>query len=112
MKVWVKTKEFFEGKFLVVRRDGTIPPWSHFVLGARDPAAPAALRAYAKAAETRGFDIEYCDSVRDLAHDFEVERARLGDGDPEAPPHRKDNPAILALMRHEGDLTKFASPAG
>ena len=29
-----KTKE---GKFLVTRRDGTIPKWPHFVLGGRDP---------------------------------------------------------------------------
>ena len=46
MKIWDKTEEFKEGKFLVVRRDGSVPHWPHFVLGARDPGAPTALRAY------------------------------------------------------------------
>jgi hypothetical protein len=32
MKVWVKTEIAPEGKYLVVRRDGTIPSWPHFVL--------------------------------------------------------------------------------
>jgi hypothetical protein len=27
MKIWAKTSEFSEGKFLVVRRDGSIPCW-------------------------------------------------------------------------------------
>jgi len=54
MKLWAKTTEFSEGKFLVVRRDGSIPAWPHFVIGARDPAAPVALRAYADAAERLG----------------------------------------------------------
>lgn len=35
-------------KFLVVRRDGTVPDWPYLVLGARDPAAPAALRTLAE----------------------------------------------------------------
>jgi hypothetical protein len=39
MKIWAKTDEFHEGKFLVVRRDGSVPHWPHFVLGARDPVA-------------------------------------------------------------------------
>ena len=34
MKILAKWKEFSEGKFLVVRRDGSIPWWPHFVLGA------------------------------------------------------------------------------
>lgn len=29
-----------EGKYLVQRRDGTVPDWPWFVLGARDPIAP------------------------------------------------------------------------
>lgn len=35
MRVWAKTKEFSEGKFLVVRRDGTTPEWPHFVIRCR-----------------------------------------------------------------------------
>lgn len=107
VKIWAKTKEFCEGKFLVVRRDGTIPDWPHFVLGARDPAAPAALRAYAIAAETAGMDPDFCSSVALLAEDFEAYRKQAGDGDPDAPPHRSDNEHVLRLMRHEGDLSHW-----
>ena len=99
MKIWAKTKEFFEGKFLVVRRDGTIPHWPHFVLGARDPLAPVALRAYAAAARQTFLDPEYADSIMELAGDFERYRAVQGDGDPDMPPHRKDDAAVLDAMR-------------
>lgn len=100
MKIWAKTKEFFEGKFLVVRRDGSVPHWPHFVLGARDPAAPAALRAYAAACRNRyGLDPEYCASIDALAEDFERYRTQQGDGDPDAPPHRTDDPNVISAMR-------------
>ncbi len=98
MKICVKTETHSEGKYLVVRRDGTIPLWPHFVLGGDDPSSPAALRAYAGEAERRGFDKEYVQSIRELADDFVL---RKGKGDPDAPPHRVDNPAILALMRRK-----------
>lgn len=100
MKIWAKTSDFSEGKFLVVRRDSSIPAWPHFVLGARDPAAPSALRAYAIDAEWRGMDKEFVASIRELACDFEAYRKEHGDGDPDAPPHRTDDPAVLAAMRH------------
>lgn len=106
MRIWAKTKEFFEGKFLVVRRDGTVPHWPHFVLGARDPAAPAALRAYATECRNRGFEKEYIASVIELADDFERYRIEQGNGDPEAPPHRKDNPNVIRAMR--GIASTFA----
>lgn len=99
MKIWEKTKEFFEGKFLVVRRDGSVPHWPHFVLGARDICAPAALLAYAKQAEALGFDADYVASIRELSSDFEQYRLTQGDGDPFAAPHRRDDPAIIAAMR-------------
>lgn len=98
MKIWAKTKEFFEGKFLVVRRDGSIPHWPHFVLGARDPAVPATLRYYALQCENFGYDKEYVDSIMDLANDFEAYRAAQGLGDPDAAPHRVDDPLIVDLM--------------
>ena len=99
MKIWAKTKEFSEGKFLVVRRDGTVPHWPHFVLGARDPAVPATLRFYADLCEKQGSDAEYVASLRELADDFERYRATAGNGDREAAPHRTDNPSVLAAMR-------------
>jgi hypothetical protein len=99
MKIWAKTKEFFEGKFLVVRRDGSIPCWPHFVLGARDPAAPVGLRAYAEHCLACGCDKEYVKSIHELADDFEKYREREGNGDPDAAPHRKDDPAVIGIMR-------------
>lgn len=104
MKIWAKTKEFCEGKFLVVRRDGSVPHWPHFVLGARDPAAPATLRAYAYHARRLGFEEEYCDSILALADDFESYRQLHGEGDPEAPPHRTDDPSVIAAMRGEDTI--------
>jgi hypothetical protein len=98
MKLWVHSKEHSEGKFLVVRRDGSVPAWPHFVLGARDPAAPATLRAYADEHERLGADPEYVASVRKLAEEFEAYRAREGDGDPEAPPHRTDDADVIHVM--------------
>jgi hypothetical protein len=47
------------GKYLVVRRDGSVPEWQWFVLGSRDPAAPDALRTYADRAAQLGMDPEY-----------------------------------------------------
>jgi hypothetical protein len=104
MKIWAKTKEYFEGKFLVVRRDGTVPHWPHFVLGARDPAAPAALRAYAIECLHQGLDLEYVASLRDLAEDFETYRAKQGSGDPDAPPHRIDDQDVIRAMRGEDSV--------
>jgi hypothetical protein len=90
------------GKYLVLRRDGTVPEWPGFVLGAKDPAAPAALRAYANAAEKLGFDYRYITDIRELADDFERYRAQHGEGDPTAPPHRQDDPEIIAKMTNGG----------
>lgn len=106
MKIWAKTEEFSEGKFLVVRRDGSVPHWPHFVIGARDPAAPEALRAYADIAERLGFDPEYVASIRELSSDFYAYRLQQGDGDPEAAPHRKDDPRVIAAMRgHDATIS-------
>jgi hypothetical protein len=65
--------------------------------------------AYADAAERKGWSHEYVKSCRDLAAYFEcyrieAEEAGAKKGDPEAPPHRKDNPTVIAMMRHETDV--------
>jgi hypothetical protein len=89
-------------KYLVVRRDGTIPKWPKFVLGARDPAAPTALRAYAKAANELGMDPIYVKSVEDTADFFDRYRAEEGGGDPDMPPlQRVDDWAVLEAMKGE-----------
>lgn len=103
MKIWRKTEAYSEGKYLVVRRDGTVPDWPHFVLGGDDPCVPAALRTYADEAAKQGYDPEYVQSIREQADEFETRTG--GKADPDSGPHRTDNPAVIAMMRGEGDLT-------
>lgn len=98
-RLWRNTDGAREGKFLVLRRDGTVPEWPYFVIGGADPAAPAALRAYADAADAAGMDPEYVNDIRDLADEFKQWRREHGAGDPDAAPHREDNPEIIAKMR-------------
>lgn len=85
-------------KYLIQRRDGTVPDWPWFVLSAKDPAAPAALRAYAQAAEQAGLDAAYVADVRALAGEWDTYRAVHGAGDPDAPPHRRDDPAVIQAL--------------
>lgn len=89
-----------EGKYLVKRRDGTVVEWPHFVLGARDPHAPAALRAYAESISNDP-DCDQRMAVRlfELAHEFDAYRAEHGNGDPTRGIHRKDDPATIAEMK-------------
>lgn len=97
--LWRNNPETPGGKYLVKRRDGTIPNWPYMVLGARDPAAPVALRAYANEAERLGMDPAYVEDVRSLSRIFDDWREDIGPGDPDAPRHRKDDPATMAEMR-------------
>src|ERR1700683_1212073 len=92
-RLWLNNPETPEGKYLVKRRDGTIPRWPHFVLAASDPAAPAALRAYADSAEANNFDPAFVADIRSRADDFEAWRAANGAGDPDAPPPLAADPA-------------------
>lgn len=92
--------EFEGGKYLVQRRDGTVPDWPYFVIGAADPAAPAALRAYAQAAYERHMDPKYVADIEDLADEFESWHRKHGAGDPDAPRHRIDDPEIVAKMKN------------
>lgn len=96
--LWSKDPSFAGGKFLVKRRDGTVPEWPYFVLGARDPAAPAALRAYAVRAEQLSMDPAYVADLYHLADQFEEFRKDWGTGDPDAPRHRTDDPETIAEM--------------
>lgn len=106
MKIWAKTEEYSEGKYLVVRRDGTVPEWPHFVLGGYDPCAAIALHAYAAEARSRGWDEEYVGSIEALACEFEalanVEREKKSD--PYAGPHRKDLTEVIFMMQRKFDV--------
>jgi len=98
-RLWRNTEGTREGKYLVQRRDGTIPEWPYFVIGAADPAAPDALRAYSAAAQEAGMDPEYVLDLRDMADAFEAWRLHHGAGDPDAPRHRTDDPETIEKMR-------------
>lgn len=97
-------------KFLVLRRDGSVPDWTWFVLGAADKHAPAALAEYGRevigvSGSDRDLEAYGVDMLR-LSDEFDAERERREaagkkKGDPEAKPHRKDDPLILALMKGE-----------
>ena len=97
--LWRNDSETPEGKYLVKRRDGSVVEWPNFVIGAKDPAAPAALRAYAKEAERLGFYAGYVADVCALADQFEQYRIVHGSGDPDRGRHRKDDPATIVEMR-------------
>jgi hypothetical protein len=55
-RLFSKTEGYEGGKYLVLRRDGTVPDWPYLVMGAADPVVPVALRAYAVEAERVGLD--------------------------------------------------------
>lgn len=86
------------GKYLVLRRDNTVPDWPYFVIGAADPAAAAALRAYAVEALRLGMDRAYVTDILGLADEFEQWHAEHEAGDPPAPRHREDDPAVVARL--------------
>lgn len=94
-----------EGKYLVKRRDGTVPEWPWFVLGARDNDAADTLRDYADRKERRMLagdpDITpgWIASLRRKADQWDAYRAEHGDGDPGRGLHRVDDPATVAEMR-------------
>lgn len=96
--LWRNQEGTREGKYLVLRRDGTKPEWPFFVIGAADPAAPMALRAYASMADFVGMDKEYIRDILALADEFDDYRCSNGEGDPAAPRHRKDDPSIVEKM--------------
>ena len=97
--LWRNNPATPEGKYLVKRRDGTIPEWPYFVIGAKDPAAPSGLRGYANKARALGMDEQYCNDVLGMAERFEEYRIDHGPGDPDGKRHRKDDPATIAEMR-------------
>lgn len=99
--LWSKDPATPEGKFpIVLRRDGTPLEKPYFVLVLHDPAAAPALRAYADEAERRGWDAKFVADLRASAAVSEQLSADPDSGsDPDAPPHRTDDPAILAWAR-------------
>lgn len=89
-----------EGKYLVKRRDGSVAEWPHFVLGARDPHAPMAIRAYAMSArQDVNFDPRMVGRLFEMADEFDAYRLQHGSGDPHKGLHRVDDPATIEEMK-------------
>lgn len=87
------------GKYLVMRRDGTIPDWPWFVLGGRDPMAAWALRFYAVLAFLWRKDWQYVRDCWEMARDFDAHRRQTGSGDPDGARHRIDDPDTVRKMQ-------------
>lgn len=96
--LWRNNPDTKGGKYLVLRRDGSIPAWPFFVMAASDPATPVGIRAYADEVERLGMDPQYVSDLRQFAVDCEAWRAAHGSGDPDAPRHRVDDPETVAKM--------------
>lgn len=96
--LWRNNPETPGGKYLVKRRDGTVPQWPYFVIAASDPCAPVAILAYANHAELLGLDPKYVADLREMAEEFEAWRHQNGAGDPDAGRHRQDDPSTVAEM--------------
>lgn len=89
-----------EGKYLIKRRDGTVPPWPSFVLGGADPHAEVALRAYADSIEKDPeADPNFIAGLRRWADEFKRYREEYGHGDPTRHAHRKDDPVTIEEMK-------------
>jgi hypothetical protein len=100
--LWRNNPDTPEGKYLVKRRDGSVVEWPNFVLGAKDPATPAALRAYAAEAERLDMNAQYVSDIRALADQFDAYRLSHGEGDPDRGKHRRDDPATIEEMKSGG----------
>ena len=96
--LWRNNPETKGGKYLVKRRDGTIPKWPFFVIAASDPAASTAINAYARKARNLGMDPQYVADLFAMAEEFDAWRDANTEGDPDAPRHRVDDPATVAEM--------------
>lgn len=120
------------GKYpVLLRRDGTVPAWEFFVLGARDPAAITAIQHYADDAKALGWDPVYVADLYAMAESWRIEQgleserrarwnaARSADeaaaidgwfpegkpADPDGARHRTDSPDVLTFP---GSLSAYA----
>ena len=89
-----------EGKYLVLRRDGTVPPWPWFVMGGADPMVPWALRFYCLLGFVmRHYSWGYVKSMWRFTRAMQKYRREHGTGDPGKGPHRRDDQETIAKMR-------------
>ncbi len=92
------TEPFPGKKFLVLRRDGTIPEWPWFVMGAEDPLAAGALYHYAGLCEEAGYSKEYVDMVMRAVDAMQSWAATKAMQRPDQAPPRKEDPSVLIKL--------------
>jgi len=103
MRLWRNNPETPEGKYpIVLRRDGSALQTRYIVMTLRDPATEAALLGYAFEAERLGYDPNYVQDIRDMAEECPGIIIDEGAGDPMQPPHRVDDPVVIAWARSLG----------
>jgi hypothetical protein len=95
-----------EGKYLILRRDGSVVEFPVFVLGARDPYAAKALRYYAdllqEEVDKQNYNIhhKYPKAIKKWADVFDDYRKEHGESKPcSDKSDRVDCPLIIALMK-------------
>jgi hypothetical protein len=93
---------FMKKKYLVVRRDGTMPQWPSFVLGAQDPASSAALRAYVHAHMEQGKQddekLAYLQGILDEADAWDRYREEHGARQPEEVDRREESHDVMTAL--------------
>lgn len=99
-------------KYIVLRRDGTLPPWPLFVLSLGDAAAEPALRAYIEHCQTQDYDPDYLEFLRmleeeGLSYRTETPVRERPDG---MQPDRETHPLVAALLE-TGDLSQALAAA-
>lgn len=104
MRLWRNNPETPEGKYpIVLRRDGTPLESRYIVMVLKDQATEEALYAYARRAHELGYDPTLVEDIIALADQCENEREKAAKpADPDAPPHRNDDPIVLAWARSIG----------
>lgn len=99
----------WQGKYLLVRRDGTSPAWNNiaFVLGPRDPHAAAAIIAYVDSMMAAGKDSEgnpkydkaFCEKLLALAELYEAYQQDHGVGNPTEQPWRPEAHDVMTALQ-------------
>lgn len=97
----------WQGKYLLVRRDGTSPHWNNlaFVLGPRDPHAQVAVIAYVESMmKDPKHDKAYCEALLRLAESYDDYQSEHGLGEPAAHPWRPEAHDVMTALHGDNSV--------